>query len=275
MLDGIFPELLSEVTWDIAPVPETLDGATACGVLWQAAAGRFLLDVPHVARYLVEGGRHVTLAPAPGAGDADVARFFKRTSLAALLYQRGTLAFHAAAVAGPEGAVLLAGDSGVGKSALLACLIGQGGWKMLADDLSIVALNPEGVPTVWPTSPEMILWSDTRERLNLPSPDTDGRHTLRCTDTFETAPQPLRRIYWLSVHNEKSVELVELQGVDHFRAVSLLSYNSHIADALLDRAAYFQQVAVLSRHISIRRLRRPRRHWTVEELAARIGEEEQ
>src|SRR5579871_2989591 len=113
------------------------------GVLWQAAKDRFLLEVPSVARYLVEHGRRIAIAPTDGAAQADVVRFLRMAPLAALLYQRGVLVFHAAAATFGDEAVLLAGDSGAGKSALLARLVARG-WTMLADDLAIVDCDAAG-----------------------------------------------------------------------------------------------------------------------------------
>ena len=97
----MFPNWLTDLQIEFAPVPSTLDNLTARGVLWQAAPKRFLLDAPDVARYLVEDGHRLTLHRAPSADEADVIRFARTTPLAALLYQRGMFAFHAAVVAPP------------------------------------------------------------------------------------------------------------------------------------------------------------------------------
>jgi hypothetical protein len=259
--DGPFTSLRG-VSLDSASVRPVLDGAVARGVLWQAAPGRFLLEVPDVARYLVEDGRRIVIEPLPQADEVQVARFLYMTPLAALYFQRGVPAFHAAAVVGPDGAVLLAGDSGAGKSTLLAALL-QRGWRLLADELSAVDVDARGKPTVLPTSAELVLWPDAKERLKMDAEPEFAR--ARFVDT----PQPLHAIWWLSVHNKDEVEAQDLEGTERFRALATLTYNTHIAEALLDRASLLRCAAALA-DVPMRRLRRPRGQWSVDELAERV-----
>jgi hypothetical protein len=264
---AMLPAFLSDVRIKTAPVPRTLDAATADGVLWQAAPGRFLLEVPRVAHFLVEDGRTVIIEPEPGSKAAEVSRFLGMTPLAALLYQRNVLAFHAAAAANSEGAVLLAGDSGAGKSTLLMALL-QRGWTMLADELAAVDLDQHGEPRVWPTFPEVRLWQNARERAAKTKPAGNYRN-LSMGSQFGSEARPLRAIYWLTVHNADRIEREMLQGMERFRAPGTLTYNSHIADVLLDRVEYMRRAAVIAR-LAVHRLRRPRGKWIVEELADQV-----
>lgn len=266
----MLPSFLTNIKIIYADVPAMLDGATAHGVLWQAAPERFLLDMPDVARYLVEVGCRVTIEPAAKAKEEVVTRFARMTPLAALLYQQGVLALHAAAVANAQGAVLLAGDSGAGKSTLLAALL-QRGWSLLSDDLAVVDMDEEECPIVRPTFPEVALWSDALEKLTTDSdllPRCDAnRYLLSLPDQLAADPQPLRAIYWLGVQSKDDIIRDDLSGGERFRAVSTLLYNSHIADALLDRVVYMRCATAIVRTTPIIHLRRPRGQWSVEGLA--------
>ena len=71
MLLDFFPG----VSLNIVSAPRGFDGATARGGLWQAAADRFLLDVPDVGRYQLEDGVRITIEPSPLADDVEVSRF--------------------------------------------------------------------------------------------------------------------------------------------------------------------------------------------------------
>src|SRR5438445_8370283 len=106
-LSAVLPAWLSDVIVEIAPIAPTLAGQTESGVLWRAAPGRFLLDVPDIARYLVAGGRSITVDPRPHAAPGDVVRFMRATALGALCYQRGMAVFHAATAARCGDAVML------------------------------------------------------------------------------------------------------------------------------------------------------------------------
>ena len=261
----ILPHFLTGVGIKIASIPPVLKGATARGILWQASPGRFLLDVPEVARYLVEGGSLVTIEPAPQAGKDKVNRFFQMTPLAALLFQRGITVFHAAAASGPHGAVLLAGDSCSGKSTLLMELLKRG-WKMLSDDLSVVTLNESGTPDVLPTFPDVVLWHDALEKFNI---EDTGKYwqTVCMEEQFTNIPQRLKAIYRLLVHNKNEIEISSTEGVDRFNALSKLLYNTRVADALLDRTFYMQLAAAITRNVSMRTLLRTKGRWSLGELA--------
>lgn len=262
----------NNVEIEVTTVPVSLDGVTARGVLWQAAYGRFLLDVPDVARYLIVDGRKVSIEPAANADEGEVRRFLFMAPLAALLYQRGILAFHAAAAATQHGAILLAGDSGSGKSTLLMALLKRG-WTMLSDDLVMVDLDEHGKPVVFPVCQDILLWLDAMEKMEIAAPSSQPhgydkrRNVFSPSGRIAADPKPLRAIYWLSVHNRDEIEIEELEGAERFSALGLLSSNSHIADALFDRAVYFRKAAAVSGEAPLLRLRRPRGRWCIEELA--------
>lgn len=260
----MLPEFLDDVSITSQRIPCQLEGATSRGVLWQAAPGHFLLNAPDTARYLVEKGQSVSIDRLPGADETRMLSLLRMTPLAALLFQRGIIALHAAAVGGPDGAVLIAGDSGAGKSTLLAALLKRG-WKLLSDDLAVVNLDGKGLPTVLPTFPELTLWANVLQQLKIKCSGT-GRHILFMADSFTPFPQPLRAIYRLSVHKEE-IALSKPQGMTIFHTLSALLYNSRIADTLLDRAAYMRLAAAIAGKVPLQILRRPRERWCFEELA--------
>lgn len=272
-----FPSFLADVSVKIAAVPAGLDLVNAEGVLWRAARGRFLFEVPEVARYLVENGSSVTIEPAAGGDEEAIFRFLRMTPTAALLFQRGVLALHAAAVSNGAGAVLLAGDSGAGKSSLAAALALRG-WSLLSDDLAAVGLNPAGEPVVRPTFPDLALWPDSLNKLGIDSaglPRLDAnRLSLSVPQRFSKDSLPLRAVYFLSVHNKEDLRRGEPAGAERFRAMGKRLYNSRIADALLDKGAYMRIAAAIAQRCRIIRLTRPRGAWCVEELADVIEQEQ-
>src|SRR5579872_2437348 len=132
-----------DVTIRAGSVPETLDQAYAVGVLYRAAPGRFLLNMPRIARYLASDGNAIVIERAAGADDADVRVFLLGSVFGALLHQRGVLPLHGSAVEAAPGAVLLLGASVSGKSTLGA-EFQRRGYRVLADDICSVAPGPDG-----------------------------------------------------------------------------------------------------------------------------------
>ncbi len=266
----MLPDFLQNITISSATVPAELEGATARGVLWQAAPGRFLLDIPDVARYLVEGGERVTIEPSAEASPDVVNRFARMTPLAALLYQRGLLAFHAAAVANEQGALLLAGDSGCGKSTLLMELL-QRGWTLLADELAVVAFDGKGGLHVSQSSLDSALWPDTLKKFGNKTENViyadANRHLVSYPDHRISSPQPLRTLFRLGVESKSAVTAENKTVAQHFKIISSLLYNSHVADALLDRCVYLNYASTLIMKTAVVNLYRPRGSWSVSEVA--------
>lgn len=263
---GPLAALLPDVTLAFGEVPERIADATAAGVLWQVAAGRFLLCVPRVARYLIEGGARITVQPLCDDA-ARVARVLRMTPLAALLNQRGHLVLHAAAAANEQGAVVLAGHSCSGKSTLLAALL-QRGWRLLADDL-VVVTDEDGPGRIWPVSGELALWPAAAERLGYGA-GSDGRLVLDQSARLAEAPCPLRAVLCLGETRGGEVEADPLPGAAAFRALSLLAYSNHVAEAILGPMALLLLAARLAGRVPVSALRRPRPAWTVDALVEQV-----
>jgi len=247
-----------------AAAPDLADAPHA-GVLCRAGPRGFLFDVPRVARYLVSEGNLVDIEPCAGADDLQVRRFLRTTPAVALYLQRGMPVLHAAVAVSPAGdAVVLAGDSGAGKSVLLTALL-QRGWGLLTDDLAPLTLGRNRVPVAVPTWPEVRLWPGCAMRAVYPESGLD--------DVFIGEPRPVKAIWWLGVHGFDPIEIKSVEGLSRFEALGAMAYNGRIASALLDRSGYLAVAgAVADSGIPILRLIRPRGRWTAGQLADLIGD---
>ena len=247
-----------------------LAAASHSGVLWRAAPGRLLLEVPDVARYLVSDGNLVEIEPCGAVGE--VQRFLRMTPTAALYLQCGIPVLHAAVAVDPAGhAVVLAGNSSVGKSVLLAALI-QRGWGLLTDDLAPLTLDDAGVPVAVPTWSELVLAPDAVggvDRANVTEFGPSGsRRAVGCEASFVDEARPIRAIWWLGVHGFDPIVVRAVEGVSRFEALGAMAYHRRIASALLDRGSYLTVAGtVAGSGIPISRLIRPRGRWTASELA--------
>lgn len=238
------------------------------GVLWKASGsgrtGRFTLAVPSVARYWVAGGERIWVQP-DGGSEAAIQQFLGATPLAALFYQRGLLALHAAAVLVPQGTILVAGVSGAGKSSLLAGLM-QRGAVGLCDDLAPLNLDEQGRLVVLANPGPVRLWPDARQRLEIPP-----EQMLEIPKPASGCQQyPVRAIIWMVVSNTAEVALQPVQGMQRFEILGKLSYNSQIADALLERAAFFKLAAAAAAQVPIIRVLRPSAAGDIEALCQAV-----
>jgi hypothetical protein len=118
---------------------------------------RYTLAVAGVASFALRGASFdARLGPDGPRNEVEVALF--GTVLAFWLELQGTLALHAAAVAGETGAILLLGGNGGGKSALAAALMRRG-LPLLSDDIVAVDTGKAG-PVARPSYPQMRMWPE-------------------------------------------------------------------------------------------------------------------
>ena len=151
---------------EVGPVPERLTDTVFDQPLLQVAAdGTCRFQVPGVAAYLIDAdARRVVVEPAMAPDAPDIRVFLYGTVLGLLCYRRGLVPLHASCVRIGDGAVAMAGASGMGKSTLAAALLRRG-CPVLSDDVTVIDLaSPDG-PRVLPAFPRLKLWGDAMARM--------------------------------------------------------------------------------------------------------------
>jgi hypothetical protein len=256
MLDGTES---AQVRICAGPVAPRLEGRTGGGALYEVAPDKFLLCLDGVARYLVSGGAVITIDRAPG-GDEDAVRLFLLGSVfGALLHQRGLVPLHASAIETPKGAVLFAGGSGSGKSAVAAAFHTRG-YRVIADE--ICAING-GFPTaeVVPAIPRLLLWPDIIEQVGSPAvcPVRVNlkKYHMPLETGFATHPSPIHALYILKGTNARECEISRAAGIEKFQELVDLTFRRQFLSGMCPEIAYFNRVAGLAREVSISRFWRP------------------
>lgn len=152
--DDVLPPGLRDVAVLTGEVrlPATAEHA---GVLWRAEGGRFWLHVPGVADYLVDEAS-VTVDSAPGAHPITIVRHLLAAPAAVAWMMRGITVLSASVAIGPDGAVVVAGHPGAGKSTLVAELLARG-WALVADGVAPVVVT-DGVPHCLPAARAVSCW---------------------------------------------------------------------------------------------------------------------
>lgn len=107
--------------------------------------GRIMFESRGAARYLCEAGA-VTVERVAGASDRKIGAFLIATALPAVLWMRGEIVLHAAAVVlpGAAGALAVMGAQWSGKSTVLRSLIAMGA-RIVADDTVCVRRTVTGI----------------------------------------------------------------------------------------------------------------------------------
>lgn len=155
-----------DATVTLGPVPTQLDGASALGPTWQLAGRCFLLSIPGIARFLIEDGRRIAVAPEPDVPLSEITIFLIGTVIGILQHQRGRIVLHASAVRVGGKAVLFCGPSGAGKSTLAAAL-NRRGYPLVTDDVCALTFETGAAPMAMPDGRQLKLWAQAIDNLDL------------------------------------------------------------------------------------------------------------
>lgn len=280
-----FPELPQaapgaeiEIVFRRGDVPTELEEARETSKYYQAAIGRFLVRYERVARYLVTGGREIVVEPVEGVSEGDVRLYLLCSPMGALLLQRGLLPLHASAISTPRGAMLFMGEPGSGKSTL-AAEYRRRGFHVLADDISVISFNEEGLPWVSPGFPQFKLRPEVLDELGeksgkLPQLTSDfDKVTLAFPGEFESTPMAVACIYLVQPSAGAGIEI---QAVGALSRVSYLIENTYrlsFVKSLGLQQSHFRQVARLAERVRLTRVIRPQDKFLIEKLADLITQD--
>lgn len=263
------PELLPapetptpEVVIRYGEVPEALENPAGSGVRWQAAPGEFLLNLKRVARFRVRAGSEIIVQPVPEATEDSIRTFLLSSCLSILLHQRKMFALHVSGIHTERGAVLFAGNSGMGKSTLVSAFL-QRGYKMLSDDMLALILNGQGQVIVLPGFPQVKLWADSAEALGR---STAGwrrvviqydKFATSTIEYFDPTPAPLHAIYFLHQHQSPEFLLEPLDDTPRFNAMLDHTWQKLTLSGLGVREWHFHTAARIAALTYAARLTRP------------------
>lgn len=255
------PNSAPDVTIRRAAVPRALDGASAIGPTWQRADGRFLMHVPNVARFLLEGGHSIAFEAEEDAELQDVAVFLSGSVFGVLLHQRNHIVLHASAVLVGGKAVLFCGQSGAGKSTLAAAL-GERGYSLIADDQCAIEIDSDGIPRIQADGRQLRLWEKSINELGLGDRRGDPmRNRLRKfyvePAAASDAAVPIGAVYALiEIRGQQLPDIERPNVVDATRLLVANAYRPLLVDRLDQREIYFRAAAALAATSGIFRLKR-------------------
>lgn len=207
-----------------------------------AAGDRALLQIPGVARYAINSGRRITVAPLMRHDAPDIRLFLLGDAFGYLCHQRGLLPIHAAAIEIDGGVALLSGESGAGKSTL-ASAFWREGYRVLTDDLALLDMSHEHGALVRPGISRIRLWPDSARHAELQIESLE-----RCREALTkvsvpikgTQPRsglPVRALFHLRrADDDAAVRLKPLKGLNAIRALRSGVYRSKALDTVRGRA---------------------------------------
>ena len=257
-----------DVSIRLATVPaEGLPAGQQLGPFLWVTPDQLWLEVPHVARFWVQGGHTILVEPAPGIDEDSVRVFLLGSALGALLFQRGHLVLHGNAIRIGDQCMVCVGQSGAGKSTLAAGFM-QRGYDILADDVVPVDAQCRALPGF----PRIKLWQDVADKLHI---DTSALARIRpnlekfnfpLTQRPDQAPLPIRWVYILRSDNRDEITLEPIQGMQRFLPLRANTYRVKYLEGLALKVEHLKLCGQLASNIRLARVTRPQQGFKLDAL---------
>ena len=265
-------DLTSDVTVRIGALPEKpSDDLEQIGPFRWANQTAYWLEIPEVARILVQNGSDILVDPAPDVDEASLRAFVLGPSFGAILHQRNLLVMHGNTIRLGDKCIICVGPSGAGKSTLSAGFQRRG-YQVLADD--VVPITAEGLAL--PGFPRIKLWQETADQLEI---DTSPLQRIRpqlfkynvpVTDAYVGPALPVRWVYILNSEHRDDVRIDELRGMARLQPLLDNTYSGRLVLGPAARAQQLRMTSQLASKIRLARITRPHSGFTVDAMVDKI-----
>mgnify|MGYP000409081336 CR=1 FL=1 len=237
----------------------------------QIADNEVWLHVPEVARYHVSNGNRILVDPFEKSHTKNIILYLLGTCFGAIAHQRNNLVIHGNAIRFGDHCVIFAGQSGNGKSTLAAAFY-QKGFEILADDVSVI----DGEGHAQPSYPQMKLWPDTAEKLNVDITELEhvcvgfDKYAYPLTEGFCSTPLPVKAIYILNTHDKDSFIFEEVKGIDKFFPIKKNTYRKGLLKGLGLKKQHLTLSSKFASNIRVINITRPTKGFEIEKLVTLI-----
>lgn len=237
-----------QVTIKYGEVPKILQAATYTNPVISISATEALIHIEGTAWYYIDGKNNVTVEAYPEVPEYTVRLYIFSIVLGILLHKNDIFCLHASCIKVNDGAVIIAGQSGVGKSTLALGLYLKG-YEILNDDISSVFLNEDKKPMVHPGVQHLKLWSQSLEKYEYnPGSFAKLRDELEKysfpVERNNEQPLPLKAIYFLHERSETPLEKLELRtAIEKIKRLRNHTYRYKLIQHLQKAEAHFRQAS--------------------------------
>lgn len=172
--------------------------------------------------FVVENGNKITYALKEGGKIMPLRNYLLGFGMSMIAMQRGLLSIHCSALADDKGAILIAGESGSGKSTVTKAFL-DSGYRLLADDMAWVETKDDGKSYAKPAFPFQKLCRNVvmEKGLNLDEiiyiNEQKDKFLVPYKGEFSTQEVPIKGLIMLLVVDRDEVISDEMMGIDKMK----------------------------------------------------------
>jgi len=208
----------------------------------------YFLEVDDIAKYYIKGKESIVIERLGQSGNRDVIAFLIDTVLTVLLLKHDKFVFHASAVAGPEGAVMICGRAGVGKSSIALRLLDKG-YTFIEDDRCLLYWNEEDNRVYLKNYlPFVDVWSNEAKKVDQmkgakvmhPVRDNIAKLRVDIRDYVSTESLPLDKVITMTINNDdESPKVKIITGMAKVRWAKAFTHMDHLIPHINDASNHF------------------------------------
>ncbi len=268
-----FPELLpkefetADVTIELGTIPLKLDGDDIAERPFSSVGEKeYILNIKNVCKYYAGYGTKIIAEPEYGIDEKSIRLFLLGTIMAAILYQRGSLPLHAAAVIKNDKLIIFAGKSGAGKSTLTALLASKG-YDIFTDDICVMHSGPAGKQGVYCTAsyPMIKLWDDAINHLESSEYSRDykirpelPKYGQFFFENFSSNQLPIDKIFIIHpAGRSEKITVTKLTALESFKQLELQAYKNQLILSKKLRMVHFGLLSAITKEVPVFEIYRP------------------
>jgi len=252
-----------DVSIRLADIPESLYmGKDPDKVFYRFDLDDFILHFPGAARYRVIKGCEILVQPFSGSDPSAYRIYILTITMAATLMQRQKILLHASAILHDGGLMLFLGDSGAGKSSLVAELCRRG-YHFFSDDVCVLDDRSPDVHEVraFASYPMMKLWQTTVDALDDALfntrhqiwPDTE-KYGQFFHHEFMTRSYPVKKIFVLHpghFGSETSYTAAPVTGIEAFQWLTQHTYRKQFIHEVSLQASHLKAIGRIVAQVDV------------------------
>ncbi|MCF8218163.1 MAG: hypothetical protein K9I29_05545 [Bacteroidales bacterium] len=257
-------------------VPHTLENASFSGKRFQIAPGQIQTNIQGVADFLIkqnQTGFHISYTPDLNSNNYDIAAFLLGLIMAQVLHMDRYLTLHAGSLNIGGQTILIAGNSGAGKSSLLAELLKRGA-TLITDDVSPVRQTDQSF-TIEPGHANIRLWADAARKSGFPFSDknrirpADDKYWIPVPEKFSGTSQEITNLFILKNKRSSDVCFQNVNGIKKMEELKAINFRKVFIRLLNREKEFFEQSTKFANTINIHNITRPEGYYA-NQIAERI-----
>lgn len=214
--------------------------------------------------------KYIDIAPAENADEEEIKSYLLSAGFFLLAAQRRIVMLHGGVININNGAVIITGDCGAGKSTLVTEFI-LNGYKYIADDVGLVNIN-KGIVEIKPGYPQQKLCRDTAKKFGydlnelIYIDEERDKFAVRSREHFLYKTLPLKAIFEVvENHNISNVVIEKINGVNKIKCIIDNLYERDICKYIGLEEKYFNVLIKIAKEIPYYKIYRPADLFTANE----------